>query len=1085
MLASLLVPWLPVSGQTITNAGFEANTFTVFPGYTSGNGPITGWSGAPADRIGINSASGPFANNGTIPEGVNAAFIQAGTSGPASLSTTVTGLTPGTTYKVSMRINARYHANTNLPNLVFSSDGTGPAVALEVRNVANVNDATPYKTAAFEFTATAAEHVITLTNSRTTGDHTVVIDDVSIAPSDGAWSFAPWTGDADSGIDSQYVYTHAYSFGSNPPVTINGVNFIGREGGVAGRFTLNQLNAGFANRTPNNVTGDSANLAKDFRYGGPTTEITLDNLKPDTDYVFTIYGIGFDAAPTNRSATFSSSVPGSQKLSVNLNHYGQGNGILVNYTYTTDSLGTPVTISYPTHGSGSFHTSGFSNREAVPSTPPVVWSVEPWFDDATSGVSPNHVYTHAVNFGSATGLNLNGINFTGVAGANPATANLTVSGMPAQYANDTNNVTGYGAPMAKDFLYDGFPGVYDLTGLTPGKDYVFTLYTVGWNDGYRPAAVIGGTGEQATILNQDEYGDNQGLRFEYQYTANAAGTAKITVSGFDGGKSIHTYGISNREADAMVGVAPSITLQPTGASLGTGSPFVLRVGATGSETLSYQWKLDGSDIGGATDPVLDLGFVDFSNAGDYTVVISNSVDSVESDVATLVVLENVPGAFSSGVGPDGFPLAGGQIDPHFTLIVNPDNPGSDTVYVQSNVPGSWNANSGTSKWIGPRADTSGAAAMAADDGEGAGTYVYRTTVDLTGFDLATVKIQGSWASDNLGNAIRVNDAATGITNVDGDTFGILRPFVIDTSNAPGLIAGVNNIDFVVNNSDAATGFTGLRIEGLSAIGVIPPNTPPHIAIQPVGGNGPHGGTFVMSVAASGSAPLSYQWYKGTDPIEFETEPVLYVDIFDLSAAGDYKVVVSNGFAPDAESSVATVIVTNENPVVVDDDVETDQDTPLEIDVLFDMLANDTDADGDAPELASFSGTSFNGGTVTEDLGIITYTPAPGFTGLDGFTYTVSDGWGGTSAAGTVLITVNAVAVGPPGQLELTVDLGGGSVNGSFTGTPGATYILQRSTTLTGVWDDIDTVVAPGSGIVEVVDNDPPAGKAFYRISYAE
>jgi hypothetical protein len=125
----------------------------------------------------------------------------------------------------------------------------------------------------------------------------------------------------------------------------------------------------------------------------------------------------------------------------------------------------------------------------------------------------------------------------------------------------------------------------------------------------------------------------------------------------------------------------------------------------------------------------------------------------------------------------------------------------------------------------------------------------------------------------------------------------------------------------------------------------------------------------------------------------------------------------------------------------------------------------------------------NGGTVTESAGIITYTPAANFSGLDSFTYTISDGWGGTSAPGFVLITVNDVAEPVPSQLVLDVDLVGGSVTGTFTGAPGATYILQRSTTLMNDWVDIDTEVAPLSGIVNVEDPAPPADRAFYRISY--
>ena len=180
-------------------------------------------------------------------------------------------------------------------------------------------------------------------------------------------------------------------------------------------------------------------------------------------------------------------------------------------------------------------------------------------------------------------MNVNGVNFTGVAGVNPTATNYTSSNLPGVSNNDVNSVTGYSSGLAKDFIFGGFPETHNLSGLTPGKKYVFTLYTVGWNDGTRRVALIGGTGEGATVLNQDALGDNQGQRFEYEYTANAAGTATITAAGIDAAtsgafdrKSFHTYAISNREADPMVGVAPTITLQPAAATIGVGSDYTLR-----------------------------------------------------------------------------------------------------------------------------------------------------------------------------------------------------------------------------------------------------------------------------------------------------------------------------------------------------------------------------------------------------------------------------------------------------------------------------------------------------------------------------
>ncbi|WP_018388915.1 cadherin-like domain-containing protein [Ancylobacter sp. FA202] len=67
-----------------------------------------------------------------------------------------------------------------------------------------------------------------------------------------------------------------------------------------------------------------------------------------------------------------------------------------------------------------------------------------------------------------------------------------------------------------------------------------------------------------------------------------------------------------------------------------------------------------------------------------------------------------------------------------------------------------------------------------------------------------------------------------------------------------------------------------------------------------------------------------------------------------------------------------------------------------------LLANDTDADADTLVIQSV--TSGTGGTVALVDGKVVFTPAQGFTGDASFSYTVSDGEGGTSTA-TVKVTV--------------------------------------------------------------------------------
>jgi outer membrane protein OmpA-like peptidoglycan-associated protein len=118
-------------------------------------------------------------------------------------------------------------------------------------------------------------------------------------------------------------------------------------------------------------------------------------------------------------------------------------------------------------------------------------------------------------------------------------------------------------------------------------------------------------------------------------------------------------------------------------------------------------------------------------------------------------------------------------------------------------------------------------------------------------------------------------------------------------------------------------------------------------------------------------------------------------------------------------ALGPVVFTNRAPVAVNDAISARRNVPTVIPVL----GNDTDADGDA--LAVTAVTQGTNGTVTFTATGVTYTPRTDFLGTDTFSYTISDGKGGTSTA-TVTVTVADQA---PVAVDDTVTVArGASVN---------------------------------------------------------
>ncbi len=96
------------------------------------------------------------------------------------------------------------------------------------------------------------------------------------------------------------------------------------------------------------------------------------------------------------------------------------------------------------------------------------------------------------------------------------------------------------------------------------------------------------------------------------------------------------------DGEAPAPFPPSFQFVLGGATYSSGSSPTLSVGVLGSFPLRYQWLKDGLPIANATNASLPLPGIQMADAGAYTIVVSNSVGSISSNLTVNVTPSTPP-----------------------------------------------------------------------------------------------------------------------------------------------------------------------------------------------------------------------------------------------------------------------------------------------------------------------------------------------------------------------------------------------------------------------------------------------------------
>ena len=357
---------------------------------------------------------------------------------------------------------------------------------------------------------------------------------------------------------------------------------------------------------------------------------------------------------------------------------------------------------------------------------------------------------------------------------------------------------------------------------------------------------------------------------------------------------------------------PFITSQPLNQTITVGDSASFTVRAAGTPPLSYQWRLNGTDITGATADTLNLNNAQPIDEGDYSVVVSNAFGFTTSSNAQLTVkapiaigLLNInfaaqglvkEGAAAIGQGSNDFWNA---YQAPFALFAGLSN---------------LKLADGTVSTVGLTVQNGGghtgfshpdlmyqSACYAQDFGDITLTvtnlpggeydfYVYGHSAANSANSVFQLLVGGN----DYGNQSTATDASWSQTSwLEGAQYVVFRGVQVTNGGAP----------VVVKSHPGVSGYTYLN--GVQVARAMP--VAPSITAQPLTQTVVVGDNVMFSVTAHGSGPLAYQWQREGTILPGATDSILSLPNVQAKDAGNYSVTITNLYGSVVSSNASLVV----------------------------------------------------------------------------------------------------------------------------------------------------------------------------------
>jgi hypothetical protein len=403
--------------------------------------------------------------------------------------------------------------------------------------------------------------------------------------------------------------------------------------------------------------------------------------------------------------------------------------------------------------------------------------------------------------------------------------------------------------------------------------------------------------------------------------------------------------------------APTILSGPTATPSGAlvsgtqyfsaGTPLSLDVVVGGSGPAFYQWRTT-NNVSGATNATLSFASLTNSDSGNYSVVVSNANGAVTSSVVSVSVLpagsglipiayyrlgENDPGAVA-GQNADtntvdlisGLDLGVAGTSPIYdastgvagsTLCIDVNGGGYGTNIPLTTATGNW----GIEAWVKATSTTPGLSS------DGYAQIVYNGDDITDGLGImqnSTGQFVGLLGTvGTVGGATIVPGAWTHlavVTTGGATTFYVNGVSTGSVAHTPLIPSGAFSIG---QNPFASESFQGsidevrlfavlpgkFSVSDLLLTQVPPGAQPPQVVSGPTASSPVVlGNSLSVAVVASGTAPLSYQWYQGGTVVPGATASSFTLTNVTTAASGGYDVVLTNLYGSKTSSVVNVTVL---------------------------------------------------------------------------------------------------------------------------------------------------------------------------------